>query len=215
MIGRHVMLDIETLGTRPGSAIMSIAAVAFDFDAGKAVNYSAGDASVGKFMVTIDLKSNVEAKMQLNASTALWWMEHEDALVNWVAAPKVSLSIALDSFTKYIESLTIEGTDVFIWGNSNRFDMGLMEAAYQALDKKIPWKFRNERDVRTLVGFAPEIKEAHIKAAKESGQVLHDPLVDATLQIAYCVEIYKKLLGIPKDLKNYPVTKGSHTIESI
>jgi hypothetical protein len=196
MIGRHVMLDIETLGTRPGSAILSIAAVAFDFDAGMAVNYPAGDASVGEFMVTIDLKSNIEANMHLNASTALWWMKQEDALVNWVAAPKVALSLALDSFSKYIELLTVEGTEVFVWGNSNRFDMGLMEAAYQALDKKIPWKFRNERDVRTLVGFAPEIKEEYIKIAKESGQVLHDPLVDAHLQISYCVATYRKLMNV-------------------
>ena len=186
MKGTHVMLDIETLGTRPGSAVLSIGAVAFDMLTGK---------TGAEFMVSIDIKSNLDKGMLLNANTALWWMKQEDALKNWVKAEKFTLSVALDLLSDYFEHLETLDTEIFVWGNSNRFDMGILEAAYQAVDDHIPWKFRNERDVRTLAWLAPEIKEAHIKAAKESNELLHDPVVDAKLQIAYCVETYKKILS--------------------
>lgn len=54
--------------------------------------------------------------------------------------------------------------------------------------KDIPWDFRKERDVRTLVSFPPEIKENF-----PSVGVHHNGIDDCKFQIGYCVEIWRKL----------------------
>jgi hypothetical protein len=52
----------------------------------------------------------------------------------------------------------------------------------------IPWDFRKERCVRTLVSFAPEVKEAEPNTG-----VAHDALADCIFQINYCSKIFNKL----------------------
>ena len=74
--------------------------------------------------------------------------------------------------------------------NLLRFDISLLEDAYTKTKIKIAWDFRNERDVRTLVAFAPEIKS---RIVNTWNSVLHNAKEDCKLQIKYCSEIYKKL----------------------
>lgn len=178
-----MMVDIETLDNKSHAAVLWIA--------GQFFNMEDGDQGAS-FNVAVNIKSNLNAGLNVNAETALWWMKKEDALQAWTNAKKHDLAEALDLFSEFIDENT-KDQDFEIWGNSNRFDMGILDNAYSILNKKLPWKFRNERDVRTLVSFNPQIKEDMIKGAKEAGVTLHDPLVDARLQIMYCVATYKTL----------------------
>jgi hypothetical protein len=75
-----------------------------------------------------------------------------------------------------------------VWGNSARFDLGILSDAYNTVKLPIPWDFRKERCVRTLVAFAPEVKEAEVNTG-----VAHDALADCVFQISYCSKIYNKL----------------------
>ena len=65
--------------------------------------------------------------------------------------------------------------DYEIWGNSPRFDLGILQDAYRALNMKIPWDFRKERDVRTLVSFIPEIKKFHFLTQVTNSLFFSDP----------------------------------------
>lgn len=81
--------------------------------------------------------------------------------------------------------------DFKIWGNSVRFDVGILETAYRADGREsltLPWKFRNEMDVRTLVAFAPAIKDHYPFTGVE-----HNPIDDCKYQIGYCSAIWNKL----------------------
>ena len=78
-------------------------------------------------------------------------------------------------------------TDINIWGNSARFDIGKLEDAYVACSyHDNPWYFRSERDVRTLVAFAPDVK-ANIPFEG----IEHSPIDDCKHQIKYCSAIWK------------------------
>lgn len=66
-------------------------------------------------------------------------------------------------------------------GNSARFDLGLLENAYDKAMLSIPWKFYQERCVRTLVSFNPEIKNN-----LEFTGTAHNALADCYHQIKYC-----------------------------
>src|SRR5579863_9996095 len=88
----HVMVDIETWGTRPASIPIAIGAVKFN-----------QDWMEDKFYQAIDPKSAHMLGLQIDTETLLWWMASAQraALDHWLAQPKVSLHEALDGFSQW------------------------------------------------------------------------------------------------------------------
>jgi len=174
----HVMLDLETMGNKSNSAIISIGAVEFDIETGET-----GDT----FYAGVDLQSCLDMGLIVNGSTLMWWMEQNETARKKVAEGGDHISTVLGIFNDWFKHL---GEGVQIWGNGARFDIGIMEDAYVKCALPIPWEFRYERDLRTLVSFAPEIK---LKATKEFKGVEHDPIDDCKLQIDYASKIWNKI----------------------
>ena len=176
------MLDIETMGNRSGCAIMSIAAVQFDLETGKTGEH---------FYSRIDLQSCLDAGLTIQASTVEWWLiQGENARRKLLEGVNVSLSEALHNLRCWIGLNGL--SDAQVWGNSARFDLGILEAAYLLVPGvSVPWKFYNERDVRTLVSFAPEIKAQEPFLGDK-----HDPVHDCYHQIKYCHKIYRLLAPV-------------------
>jgi hypothetical protein len=175
---KHLMIDIETLGTKPGSVILSIAAVAFDIKTG----------DIGSiFHQNIDIDTCIESGLKMEKSTIIWWLnqtkEAQHQITQHTGNP---LKNVLRRFGMWISDYTPK--DVEVWGNSARFDLGILEAAYTSCKMRLPWEHFNERDVRTLVMFAPEIKEQ-----LQFEGVKHYPIDDCKHQIKYCSAIYQKL----------------------
>ena len=177
----HIMIDIETMGNESNSAILSIGAVEFNISTGE----------TGKeFDINVSLKSCLDAGLIVNADTVMWWMEQSDnARKKITDGEHITLQGALDKFSEYIKNCG--GKQCQVWGNSARFDLGILSDAYSKIFKNIPWDFRNERCVRTLVSFYPEIKNM----TKFNGTA-HDAIYDCHHQIKYCSEIYRKIKNI-------------------
>ena len=172
----NLMIDIETYGTSSNSVILSIAAIEFDIDTGK----------TGKtFYVNIDPASCVNAGLKQDSQTVQWWKEQDKKAWQRLTKGRVSLKVAMTRFNEFLSEKTY-----IPWGNSARFDLGLITDAMAAVGMKPNWSFRNERCVRTLVGFAPEVKEKHVFQG-----VMHDALDDCRNQISYCSKIWNKLKG--------------------
>ena len=175
----HLMLDLETMGTKSLTApVMSIGAVEFDILTGRTGR---------EFYIVIDLQSVFDLGIMPQANTIMWWMQQDDDARKKITEAKgVNISQAIHEFTLFIQELKPKNLQV--WGNSNRFDLGALEIIYNKLKKEIPWKYSLERDVRTLVSFAPDIK----KNMPFNG-IKHNPIDDCKHQINYCTEIYKKI----------------------
>jgi len=177
----HLMLDLETMGNGSNSVIVSIGAVEFDINTGETGR---------EFYRKINLKSCIDKGLKFNADTVQWWLMQNERAREMAADPSGSmLEDALYAFHLFLVPLG-EKT-VKIWGNSVRFDCGILQDAYTACNYPIPWNFRNEMDVRTLVAFAPEVK-----ANFPSVGILHDPIADCIFQIGYCTAIWQKLNNI-------------------
>jgi len=174
----HIMIDLETMGTFPGSAIISIGAVAFDLNTGEA----------GKeFYCSIDLESNLQIGLIVDPKTAKWWtLQSEEARYVLIDPNRINIIKALKQLSKFLNINDLATLQV--WGNSARFDLGILEAAYKAFELETPWQFYNERDVRTLVSFAPNFK---YKTRFEG--TAHNPIDDCKHQIKYCSAIWNKL----------------------
>lgn len=173
---KHLMIDLETLGHTTTSAILSIGAVEFDLNSGETGR---------EFYQIVDLQSCLDLGLTINASTFYWWMKESDSARNEICKQGLPIYRMLLDLTDFIKELD---PNVCVWGNSASFDLSILENAYIASDNKIPWGFRNERDVRTLVSFAPEIKNN----CKFNG-VTHNPIDDCKHQIKYCSAIWNKL----------------------
>lgn len=177
----HLMVDIETLSNKSYAVIFSIAAVEFDIDTGK---------SGRKFHASIDIQSSIDKNFQINASTLKWWMKQNDNARKQIYENNdyaYHIEDALSLFEQFCQTINKEeGLDkVKLWGNSNKFDLGLLEDAFNLIGREIPWNFRNERDVRTLVSFNPKIKENMIFEGEP-----HNPIDDCMHQIKYCSQIW-------------------------
>lgn len=176
----HVMIDLETMGNDSYSSIVSIGAVNFDIKTGE----------TGKeFYIDVSFQSCIEFGLGINASTILWWLgQNEEARQKLINGQKnaSNLPTALEKLSDFIEMCG--GKDVQVWGNSARFDMGLLQNAYQKAKMTYPWDFRKERCVRTLLALKPEAKTAVANVG-----VAHDPVDDCLFQIRYCTEVWKSL----------------------
>lgn len=173
----HLMLDIETLGNKPGCVITSIAAVPFNWN-NKNVN------AEDSFYRKINIQSSLDLGLTVQGSTLEWW-SNQDVVAykdHFDQKDTMNIKLVFHELRVYIQSLF--PATLQIWGNSNRFDLGILAYVYENLLKlELPWKFMNERDVRTLSSLAPLIKQNHVFKGTR-----HNPIDDDLNQIDYLVE---------------------------
>ncbi len=168
----HIMLDLETMGTDPYCPVIAIGACRFEMD----------DSPIeDTFYQVVSLESCMELGMKPSASTILWWMEQEDA-ARLVFGDKGAAKLvpALDAFTDWHNS-----RPDLIWGNSARFDCGILEAAYKVCGKEVPWQHWRERCYRTAKSMADV-------SLVRTGTP-HNALDDAVTQAYHLRAIYKEL----------------------
>lgn len=170
----HLMLDIETMGSESFSSIISIAALEFDIETGETGR---------EFYANVDLQSCIDVGLVVNASTIMWWLnQNEQARKDLTERTSLRIEKALTEFSQFCNR------DYQIWGNSARFDCGILQNAYDKIKVNIPWDFRKERCVRTLVSFNPDVKKSF-----PSTGTAHNALSDCYFQVGYCSEIWKSL----------------------
>lgn len=176
----HVMLDLETLGNAPGCAIVSIGAVVFG-----------GGAIYSEFVQHIQLEDCVRRGLEMDASTVLWWLKQDEvarkALMDG-QAQGLPLEHALDVFNTWLgQQCTIEWDKLRIWGKGPSFDCAILAAAYRKIGRRIPWKYSNERCLRTVIAMHPEVPEP------EREGVQHDALDDAIHQARWLMKMRPEL----------------------
>ena len=174
----HLMIDIETMGIRPGAAIVSIGAVQFDLSTGETGN---------EFFDIIDLQSSFDMGLKAEAATLFWWFKQSDYAKEKIQGGS-HISKVLLAFSEFFMKSESGYGGMQVWGNSARFDLGILETAYKANKTPIPWNSWLERDVRTLNFLQPNVRSE----IKFEG-VPHDPVADCKHQIKYVCEIYKRL----------------------
>lgn len=155
-----VMLDLETLGTRPGCKIVSISAVTFGINR--------------NFQFDVFIKIDSQPLLHTEPATYNWWMKQDPVLMKFTLENPhaVPLTQALYMFSEWYRGLP--GREKSIWGNSAAFDCGILRAAYEYLGIDVPWDtHRAERCYRTLKSeFGSLVKEPAFEGQQHRG--LHD-----------------------------------------
>ncbi|EOM2857256.1 3'-5' exoribonuclease, partial [Escherichia coli] len=134
----HLMIDLETMGTGPDAQIASIGAVFFDPQTGE----------MGPvFNKTIDMKTGGGT---VNISTIEWWLQQSSEARTAILTDKIPMDDALLQFREFIDENSGEFF-VQVWGNGSNFDNVILRRSYERQEIPCPWRYTNDRDVRTIV----------------------------------------------------------------
>lgn len=187
-----IMTDLETAGNGPCSAILSIGAVAFDPMTNEPVE------DLPAFYHNVELQSCIDAKLVVDGSTIMWWLgQSEQARAALKDPAPISLMDALANFHAWAMGFC-DLNEVEFWAHAT-FDPVILRSAFDCLGlgAALPWKYRNTRDIRTLVGFA---KQLGIEIPKSGGDnsnklVNHQAVDDCRYQVGYVRKLYQEIIG--------------------
>lgn len=176
----NLMLDLETLGIRPGCIVISIGAVLFDPDSG----------ALGQpFYSVISAWKSKESGLEENEDTINWWKrQSKEARKTLIEATDDQAPDPVDvfrEFNEYIHDFS-DPKKVLLWGNGSDFDNAILVAAYEKLGAPLGWNTFNHRCFRTLKNMRPEIK------VTRSG-THHNALDDAITQAHHAIQILKDI----------------------
>jgi len=189
-IRNSLMLDLETIGTVPGSVITSIGAAFFDPHENYEVDFPD---DLELFYRNININSCFNAGLKADGETILWWMQQGQEAVDALTTPKpIALKTAVTEFKRFYwdqkEKLGRE-TNIYVWAHGATFDQPMWATACNAVGQREPWLFFNCRDTRTIfdLAFGEE------KPSFEGLGTKHNAVHDALSQIVWVQEAYAKL----------------------
>lgn len=184
----HLMLDLETMGKKPGAPVVSMGAVFFDPATGE----------TGKdFYQVISLESSMSFGANPDAGTILWWLKQSSETRSAILIEEaLGLVEALEKFTAFIDEGAANGPgNVQLWGNGSSFDCSIIEAAFELADTPFPIPHWNYRDVRTVVEMGKAVGiNSRYEIPFEGEQ--HTALADAHHQVKYVSAIWQRLTVI-------------------
>jgi hypothetical protein len=160
----HLMLDIETLGTKPGCVVLSIGACLFD-RIGTAVT----------FYRPLGMADQLEKGLVIESGTLKWWLSQSENVRKEAFEGSIfSTAYALSEFNVFCMAADT------VWGNGATFDQPILHELFNRFDKKWPFNYSKELCFRTLKKAIPPLD-------KPRNLMEHHALSDAIWQAEYAV----------------------------
>ena len=174
-----LMLDLETLGTKPDTVILTLGAVKF--------NPYTTDMPGPGFYVRPDVDEQLAQGRSYQEDTLIWWND-QDPVVREEALGtegRISVEQMLADLNRFLV-----GVDN-IWAQGPVFDIVILENIYQQYGWPYPWHHWKIRDSRTLFG-------VHGDPRVKNKEGLHNALEDCVSQSQGVQLTYARLGLEPK-----------------
>ncbi|EJH3405942.1 3'-5' exoribonuclease [Escherichia coli] len=179
-VWNHLSVDLETMGKNPDAPIISIGAIFFDPQTG----------DMGpEFSKTIDIDT---AGGVIDRDTIKWWLKQSREAQSAILTDEIPLDDALLQLREFIDENS-GGFFVQVWGNGASFDNVILRRSYVRQEIPCPWRYHNDRDVRTIVELGKAIDFDARTAIPFEGE-RHNALDDARYQAKYVSAIWQKLI---------------------
>ncbi|HHD8971961.1 TPA: 3'-5' exoribonuclease [Escherichia coli] len=175
----HLMIGLETMGKNPDAPIASIGAVFFDPQTGEQGPEFSKIIDMGTCGGTVDI------------STIEWWLQRSGEARAAILADRIPLDDALLQLREFIDENSGEFF-VQVWGNGANFDNVILRRSYERQEIPCPWRYTNDRDVRTIVALGLVMDFDARSVITFEGE-RHNALHDARYQAKYVSAIWQKL----------------------
>ncbi|EEX9449317.1 exonuclease [Escherichia coli] len=181
----HLMIDLETMGKNPDAPINTLAGKFFDPATGE----------MGpEFSKTIDLET---AGGVIDRDTIKWWLKQSREAQSAILTDEIPLDDALLQLREFIDENSGEFF-VQVWGNGANFDNVILRRSYERQGIPCPWRYTNDRDVRTMVALGLVMDFDARSVITFEGE-RHNALHDARYQAKYVSVIWQKLFPSQAD----------------
>ncbi|EFA1359966.1 3'-5' exoribonuclease domain-containing protein [Escherichia coli] len=181
----HLMIDLETMGKNPDAPINALAGKFFDPATGE----------MGpEFSKTIDLET---AGGVIDRDTIKWWLKQSREAQSDILTDEIPLDDALLQLREFIDENSGEFF-VQVWGNGANFDNVILRRSYERQGIPCPWRYTNDRDVRTMVALGLVMDFDARSVITFEGE-RHNALHDARYQAKYVSAIWQKLIPSQAD----------------
>lgn len=176
---QHLMIDLETMGTRVNCPVIAIGAVFFDPEKGEL------GATFDQAISLADAFSYGQA----DGSTVSWWLQQNDAARVKAARGRYKSRQVFEDFRGF--ALQHAKGPIIPWGNGASFDISILDYAFpRILNEPPPWKFWDVRDCRTIKAIAEGVLPDYPHAREG---VHHSALDDAIYQAKWVSHFWKGL----------------------
>ncbi len=142
-----------------------------------------------EFSKTIDLET---AGGVIDRDTIKWWLKQSREAQSAIMTDEIPLDDALLQLREFIDENSGEFF-VQVWGNGANFDNTILRRSYERQGIPCPWRYYNDRDVRTIVELGKAIDFDARTAIPFEGE-RHNALDDARYQAKYVSVIWQKLI---------------------
>lgn len=174
-MSNSVMIDIETLGTKPDCVVLTLGAVKFS-------PYNMIEPGPGLYM-RLDVDEQTARGRSVDEGTIAWWGKQkpdvrEEALGEGPDRVKMETMIAdLNRFLVGVKN---------IWAQGPLLDIVVLENIYRQCERPVPWWYYKVRDSRTVFAM-------HGDPRVRGKEGLHNALEDCVSQAVAVQTVYKRL----------------------
>lgn len=146
-----IVIDIETLDTAPTAQVLTIGHAVVDLDNLAIVAH--GEAA---------LSADEQPSRTRSPETQKWWsLQSEDARRASFEPAYRYLAMEVFGINGYLLQLSGAYPDATWWGHGASFDLVIIESLARDLGYKVPWTYRQHRDLRTLYELAGGTKPSY------------------------------------------------------
>lgn len=176
-----VMIDLETLSTRPDAAIISIGACWFNADLQQ----------VGHpWHTRIDMADSIRSGGHVDGDTVRWWLRQSDAArASITEGCSNDIDDALQGLAMYLHSVAPQ-KEVRVWGNGADFGLPILASAYARADREQPWRYFNGRCLRTLRKLLPQVEAPAFEGTE------HNAAHDAQHQARHAIALLRAMQAL-------------------
>lgn len=175
-----ISIDLETIGTGSCAGIIALGAVRFDRNKTCQKFTDPRD----RFYVNFDIERTFRQGLCDTSDIkafSFWLSQPKEAQEALLSKPE-RLKDGLRQFAHWIREVhwgRSIAADVRVWGNGNTFDNVILRNAYDAVKVRVPWGWKQDMDMRTLMHVAEQMM--HLPVIPRVG-THHNALDDAMYQ---------------------------------
>lgn len=191
---KHLMIDIETMGTDRKAPVLAIGAVPFQLHR----EHCAIAPSGHHWEIRLTLEANEQIGRRANPATVEWWLRQSDAArAALLAEPRCdsATDFAVEFLRRIENDPVLDLGELHLWAKPPQFDIVILQ---DFLDDALPafseWPApqRLERDSRPLIDLA---KAMGWNDCFPAPVVEHGALSDAVEQAEQVVRIWRRATG--------------------
>lgn len=189
----HLMIDIETLGKKPDTVVLSIGCVPFTLE-----NHTYFSELVKQGIhIKFDAKEQIKNYHRtVNKDTTDWWKKQSEKSRSITLEPSKNdcdITTGLYNLNKFIETIDYSFKNSYVFSRRSHFDFSILNNIYESAYLSTPWNDWMIRDSVTFIDIfaGTNTGKYDLKLGeKDKGFIPHYALHDAALEAAKLNELY-------------------------